>query len=583
MSVVVQNTSGIRNRSEARIAFPEATVVRATCFGAVFSVVIVSSAFAQSIPMPSGIQCVPSPYGCPGDSAPSAPSSPTYHAPAYVRPHQPTAGELAHRQAVRINEQGLALSRRGDLRGALAKFRQAAAVDPSDPVIRNNVRQIASTIENEDGVALFSRSDFDAAIAKYRRALEINPSNMVARANLLHTIGVLASHRGDCIEAQKQYRAALKVSPSHKGAAGDLDRSTACATSQRNQLEATKRLEEQAAKERKYSQALNTGFGLQGQAFHGALRLDFAEAIKNIKLAIIQYQEALKHRPTDKNLQNLLDGAKDAQARYEIRQGLMNALGSVKSGPMSDAKIARLRALQQRDPDFVETKTLLAAALMDFKAFDPKLDTAGRIALLKEVAGLNLEGSSRIGASAITALAKRRLAALEAADAVHLPTSLMRVIPPPPEVKEWKTSFAEAVKSPAVAEITQKAIEQLDEAHRIAKEKIEDKAKETIEEKFKDKVVEIIPMSKAMKKTAVETAELIGRFKDLYGEMKSATNDYLLGWEKVTEETAACLSSATNMDCHKQAIKVETLTNDYNDKASKWGASWLREDLGARK
>ena len=533
--------------------------------------------------MPSGIQCVPSPYGCPGDSAPSAPSSPTYHAPVYVPPHQPSAGELAHRQAVQINEQGVALSRRGDLRGALAKYRQAAAVDPNDPVIRNNVRQMASTIENEDGVALFSRSEFDAAIVKYRRALEINSSNMIARSNLLHTLGVLASRRGDCIEAQKQYRAALKVNPSHKAAGADLKRSTDCATAQRNLLETTKHLEEQAAKERKYSQALNTGFGLQGQAFHGALRLNFADAIKNIKLAIIQYQEALKVRPSDKNLQNLLDGAKDAQARYEIRQGLMNALGSLNSGPMSDAKIARLRALQQRDPDFVETKTLLAAALMEFKSNDPKLDTAGRIALLKEVAGLNLEGSSRIGATAITALAKRRLAALEAADAAHLPTSLMRVIPPPPEAKEWKTSFTEAVKSPAVAEITQKTLEQLDEAHRIAKAKIEDKAKETIEEKFKDKVVEIIPMSKVMKEKAVETAELIGRFKDLYGEMKSATSDYLLGWEKVTEETAACLSSKAITDCHKQAIKVETLTNNYRDNATKWGNSWLQDDLGARK
>lgn len=490
---------------------------------------------------------------------------------------------MQRRRAVQINDQGVVLSKRGDFRGALAKYRQAAALDPNNPVIRNNIRLVASTIENEDGVALFNRGNYDAALVKYRRALDINSGNTVARSNLFHALGNLANSRGECLEAEKQYRAAIRINPSHQGAKEDLKAVTNCANMQRAELEENRRHMEQTAGDLKVSQAMRKGVDFEELAFKNAVKLDFADAVKSIKPAIAQFQEALKIRPNDKALLDMLAEAREALARYQTRQGIMSELKSLESTQHSDAGIARLRALERRDTDFVEPKIQLAEVLMGFKYLDPNVDTAGRIALLKEVAGMNLDGTSRAGAKEIAATAKRELAVLEAADAAHLPTGLMRVVPPPPEAKAWKTSFTDAADSPAVAEITQKAMEQLDEARHIAKEKLEEKGKETLEEKLKDKLVAIIPMSKSLKEKAVETAKLIGRFKDLYGEMKKATNDLILGWEKVTQETVACLASNSTAECDKQIIKVETVPNDYRDKASKWGTSWLREDLGAHK
>jgi len=76
-------------------------------------------------------------------------------------------------KAVQINNDGAALEKSGDLRGALAKYRDAAQLDPSHAGIRTNY-----------GVALLRMGKWSEGLDELHQALQLDPHNEQIRAAL---------------------------------------------------------------------------------------------------------------------------------------------------------------------------------------------------------------------------------------------------------------------------------------------------------------------------------------------------------------------------------------------------------------
>ncbi len=76
-------------------------------------------------------------------------------------------------KAVQINNEGTALEKSGDLRGALARYRDAAQLDPSHAGIRTNY-----------GVALLRMGNWSEGLEELHQALQLDPHNEQIRAAL---------------------------------------------------------------------------------------------------------------------------------------------------------------------------------------------------------------------------------------------------------------------------------------------------------------------------------------------------------------------------------------------------------------
>jgi tetratricopeptide (TPR) repeat protein len=79
--------------------------------------------------------------------------------------------------AIRLNNEGAALEKAGNLRGALEKYQAALALDPSHVGIRVNV-----------AAALFHLGQSGPAIAQFREALRRDPGNATVKAALAEAL-----------------------------------------------------------------------------------------------------------------------------------------------------------------------------------------------------------------------------------------------------------------------------------------------------------------------------------------------------------------------------------------------------------
>lgn len=76
-------------------------------------------------------------------------------------------------RAVQLNNEGAALEKSGDLRGALAKYRDAAELDPDHVGIRTNY-----------GVALLRLGKWEEGLSELYQALQLDPKNEKLRTTL---------------------------------------------------------------------------------------------------------------------------------------------------------------------------------------------------------------------------------------------------------------------------------------------------------------------------------------------------------------------------------------------------------------
>jgi Flp pilus assembly protein TadD/tRNA A-37 threonylcarbamoyl transferase component Bud32 len=93
---------------------------------------------------------------------------------------------------------GVALHARGDATGALAAWREAVRLDPTDAIARYNL-----------GWALYAKGDVDGAIAEYREAVKLDPK--YARAH--YDLGVALNDRGDVTAAIDAWKQAARCAP----------------------------------------------------------------------------------------------------------------------------------------------------------------------------------------------------------------------------------------------------------------------------------------------------------------------------------------------------------------------------------
>jgi hypothetical protein len=87
-------------------------------------------------------------------------------------------------QATQINDEGVKYSNQGNFQKALEQYEKAAAINPTDPVIQNNILSVKGTIFNEEGIQYYTAGNYQAAAESYRKALELKPDSEVIRQNL---------------------------------------------------------------------------------------------------------------------------------------------------------------------------------------------------------------------------------------------------------------------------------------------------------------------------------------------------------------------------------------------------------------
>lgn len=121
----------------------------------------------------------------PASSAPS--SGPSYYIPTWEERRENNrlrAEAKRQAQATKINDQGVEYAKKGDYKKALEFYEKAAAIDPTNAVIQNNILSSKGTALNEEGLQYYTAGNYQMAADSYRRALELKPDSDVIRQNL---------------------------------------------------------------------------------------------------------------------------------------------------------------------------------------------------------------------------------------------------------------------------------------------------------------------------------------------------------------------------------------------------------------
>jgi len=112
---------------------------------------------------------------------------------------RPSDAEKADSEVERLFRQARTLEGQGDLRGALALYRQVVALAPAHLRARNNL-----------GVAHDRLGAHESALEHFRAALEVDPENPEVLSNLGAALGAL----GRFDQAERELRRAMRIDPS---------------------------------------------------------------------------------------------------------------------------------------------------------------------------------------------------------------------------------------------------------------------------------------------------------------------------------------------------------------------------------
>lgn len=136
------------------------------------------------------------------------------------------AASSAYDQATQLELDGMDLQQKGDLDGAIAKYRQAVQLYPKDNAFHQNLAQAL----NDAGAAKYRAKDYPGAIADFQEALANAPNFDRAKTNLsiaegdvLNDQGMAMFKNGDFAGAVQKFDAALVAEPGFKSATVNRD------------------------------------------------------------------------------------------------------------------------------------------------------------------------------------------------------------------------------------------------------------------------------------------------------------------------------------------------------------------------
>ncbi|HEY0281502.1 MAG TPA: tetratricopeptide repeat protein [Rhizomicrobium sp.] len=129
-------------------------------------------------------------------------------------------------QATQLELDGMDLMQKGDLDGAITKYRQAVQIYPKSKAFRQNLAEAL----NNAGVAKYQAKDYPAAISDFQEALANVPNFAQAKTNLalaqgdqFNAEGLVLFKAGDFAGAVQKFNEALVAEPGYKNAIVNRD------------------------------------------------------------------------------------------------------------------------------------------------------------------------------------------------------------------------------------------------------------------------------------------------------------------------------------------------------------------------
>ena len=119
----------------------------------------------------------------------------------------PATAPQAKKDAVKAFNEGVDLYKKGNIEGAIAKYREAIRLKPGYAEAHNNL-----------GMALGEKGETEEEIKEHREAIRLKPDDAEAHYNL----GVALRQKGETDEEIKEYREAIRLKPDYAEAHNNL-------------------------------------------------------------------------------------------------------------------------------------------------------------------------------------------------------------------------------------------------------------------------------------------------------------------------------------------------------------------------
>lgn len=161
---------------------------------------------------------------------------------------KPTDKNINQSLADVLNSTGVDLYNKRDFTGASARFSEALALVPKFARAKENLGKVTSAQFVADGSALYKAGNIEQAREKYAQAVAADPASQSAKANLATAEADILVKTGDLTAAVAKRKEALSYAPDNSNLKQRYDDAVAQATAAAAAAEAAKKAEEEKKK-----------------------------------------------------------------------------------------------------------------------------------------------------------------------------------------------------------------------------------------------------------------------------------------------------------------------------------------------
>jgi tetratricopeptide (TPR) repeat protein len=138
----------------------------------------------------------------------------------YNAPRPPTEAEIAARQALELNDQGIAAFKKGDWATAADLYEKSLA-KRDDPVVRRNL----ANAQNHQGIDTYDKGDYTTALAYFQAALATDTTTDPDRHFIVEDIALAEGTIGEIRRKQEQRQREQELHQQDKNAANHIQHS----------------------------------------------------------------------------------------------------------------------------------------------------------------------------------------------------------------------------------------------------------------------------------------------------------------------------------------------------------------------